>query len=182
MRRWPSPRHKIGLLQSRPDFPAWRQRGALHRAPTSGMGGAKEVNVAWCGRRSDYAASCARSVGQSVYNRAVGPIIAVAPCCEVEQGGPHLLQSSRLSAQFLGACHSQCLHVPAGSTPIQPQAEKRTDFLDGEPQITRMGDEAKTADICLRIISVAALPSRWRGDKFDLLVVADHPLRDAARL
>lgn len=65
---------------------------------------------------------------------------------------------------------------------VAPEPEQPAYLLDREAQVARVGDEAQRVDIGLRIVAVSAVAARRRGDEPDLPIMADHPLRDAARL
>src|SRR3546814_16177840 len=109
-------------------------------------------------------------------------MVALAGVREIEQGLAHRLESDRLAVQLFGAGERQPLDVGALARAVRPQAEQRADVLDREAEIARVGDEAQAVDVGLRIVAIAAVAARRRRDQADLLVMADHPLRDRARL
>src|SRR5690606_34470411 len=74
------------------------------------------------------------------------------------------------------------LHLGAGALAVAPQPEKIADILDWKAEIAGIGDEAQAMDISIAIITIAAVAARRRRDQADLLIMADHPLRDAACL
>src|SRR3546814_1111461 len=86
----------------------------------------------------------------------------------------------RISDWSSDVCSSDL--VGALARAVRPQAEQRADVLDREAEIARVGDEAQAVDVGLRIVAIAAVAARRRRDQADLLVMADHPLRDRARL
>jgi hypothetical protein len=111
----------------------------------------------------------------------VGPIIAVATRRQIEQRLAHRLKRIGLPAKFLCARFGQHLDLRTGAMAIGPKPKQLSDFFDRKAEIAGIGDEAKAMDVRIVIIAIASIPSRRRGDQADLLVVADHPLRDPAR-
>jgi len=100
---------------------------------------------------------------------------------ELKQGLPQGLQRLGLAPQFLGSRKSKRLDVRARPVAVAPQAEQPPDILDRKAKVPRIGDEAQALHIRVGIIAVAAFSARGRRDQSDLLVMADHPLRNAAR-
>src|SRR3546814_12624944 len=84
--------------------------------------------------------------------------------------------------QFLGAGEGGRLHLGAGALLVRPEREKPPDLLDRKAEVAGVGDKAEAGDVGRRIVAIARVAARRRGDEADLLIVADHPLRDAARL
>src|SRR5690606_8904767 len=87
-----------------------------------------------------------------------------------------------LATEFFGASDGECLHLGAGALRIAPQPEEISDLLDRKAEIAGICDEAQAEDIGIAIIAIAAVPARWCRDQADLLIMADHPLRDATRV
>src|SRR3546814_13158806 len=83
-----------------------------------------------------------------------------------------------LAAQFLGAGDGEGLDLGAGTLAVAPQPQQTSDILDRKAEVTGIGDEPQTMDIGIRIVAIAAVPALRRRDQTDLLIMADHPLRE----
>ena len=101
---------------------------------------------------------------------------------QFEQRLAQCLKRFCLAAEFFRAGDGECLHFGAGALAVAPQPEEIANILDRKAEVARIGDEAQAVDIGIGLIAIAAVPARRRRDQADLLIMADHPLRDAARL
>src|SRR3546814_4098925 len=80
-----------------------------------------------------------------------------------------------------GAGVGEGLDLGVGTLAVAPQPQQTSDILDRKAEVTGIGDEPQTMAIGIRIVAIAAVPALRRRDQTDLLIMADHPLRDAAR-
>src|SRR3546814_796600 len=123
-----------------------------------------------------------RVAGHTLDNWTVWPVVAMAAFSQFEQCPAQRLKRFGLAAQFLGAGDGEGLDLGAGTLAVAPQPQQTSDILDRKAEVTGIGDEPQTMDIGIRIVAIAAVPALRRRDQTDLLIMADHPLRDAARL
>src|SRR3546814_10196523 len=114
--------------------------------------------------------------------RTFRPLIAMASDGQSEQGAAHRVKRVRFAPQLSRARLGQRLDLSAGPIAIGPEAEQQADFLDGKAEIAGVGNEAKPMDVGIRVVAIAAFPSRSRRDQADLLIVAGTPLRDPDRV
>lgn len=113
---------------------------------------------------------------------AIRPPVTMASFGEIEQRISHRLQCKSLAVKVVGARQSEALDVDALAVAIVPQSQQRADVLDREAQIARVRDEAEAVHVGIGIIAIPAVAAERRRDQADRLIMADHPLRDAARL
>ena len=99
---------------------------------------------------------------------------------EIQQSTAHFFESARLAPQFVGPRHGERLDLAAGALVVGPQGQQRADFLDRKADVAGIGNEPQPVDVGVAVIPVATVATCRGRDKRDLLVVADHPLRDAA--
>lgn len=114
-------------------------------------------------------------------DRAIGPLVTVTAFGQIDQGALHRGQGLCLALEFPGPGKREPFDLRAAATVIRPQAEQRPDLLDRETEIAGVGDEPKPVKIAIVKVAIAGAPSRRGWDEADLLIVADHALRDSAR-
>ena len=90
------------------------------------------------------------------------------------------LSASAFPAEVRGARFRQRLDFRARAIAIRPETKQLSDFFDRKTEIAGIGDETQPMYVSVRIVSIATVTPRRRRNETDLLVVADHPLRDAA--
>lgn len=122
-----------------------------------------------------------KSGRQLCENWAVGPIITMAARRQIEQRVAHRLERVGLSTKVGRARFRQRLDLRTGAIAIGPKPKQLSDFFDRKAEIAGIGDETQSMHVRLRIVPIAAIAPWWRWDKSDLLIVADHTLRDATR-
>src|SRR5438270_11109476 len=66
---------------------------------------------------------------ETLDNRAVGPVVAMAALGEVEQGAAHRLQRLGLAVQLGGARERKRLHFRARAAAVGPEREQDADLL-----------------------------------------------------
>ncbi len=113
--------------------------------------------------------------------RTFRPLISVTALRQIQQRFTHRIERIRLSAKIRRARFCQRPDLRTGAITIGPQIKQLSDFLDRKAEIAGIGYEAKAMDVRVAIIAIATVSPRRRRDQADLLIVADHPLRDPAR-
>ncbi len=93
----------------------------------------------------------------------------------------HCLKRCGLPTKFCGARLCQRLDLRTGPIAIGPKPKQLSDFFDRKAEITGIGNKAKPMDVRIAVVAIATVPPRSGRDQADLLIMADHPLRDPAR-
>ena len=107
-------------------------------------------------------------------------MIALATLGQIDQRVMKDGKSFCLTLEFLGARKCELLNLRASAASVSPQAEQGTDLLNRKAEIAGIGNEPQAMEVALAIIAIAGTPARRRRDETDLLIMADHTLRDAA--
>ena len=100
---------------------------------------------------------------------------------QVLQSFAHGIERIRFSAKVRRARLCQRLDLRTGAITIGPKIEQFSDFLDRKAEIAGICNKTKPMDVGFAVVAIATIPPRRRRDEADLLIVADHPLRDPAR-
>ncbi len=119
---------------------------------------------------------------KSLDDRAVWTIIAVAGSRKVNERAPHGFEGMDLPTKLGSSSFGKRLYVRTRSLPVRPEAKQRANVVDRKSQIARVGNEPQPVNVRLVIISIPAIPPWRRGNEPDFLIMANHPLGDAAGL
>jgi|GEM_PF-4942258 len=105
----------------------------------------------------------------------------MAALSQLQQGLPQCLKRVSLAAQFISPCQRKRLYVCTRTVAVAPESKKLADILYRKAKVSRVGDESQPVHVGIRIIAIPAVTTSGRRDQADLLIMADHPLRDPAR-
>src|SRR4051812_12193417 len=81
--------------------------------------------------------------GETIDDRAIGAVAAIAAIDEVGKGRAHLGEERDLAVEVGEVGQRECLDVAAGAAAIGPEAQQIADFVDGETEVAGAADEAE---------------------------------------
>ncbi len=112
-------------------------------------------------------------VSQDFYDPTSGHPLAVA----IHDGSELVskgYQAFDLAVHFMKMCLCNLMKITAGAVWITCETEKLPDGFDFEPEFTSMPDEVQPVDIIDIVTALLSPGSGRRGEKTDLLIIADR--------
>ena len=79
-------------------------------------------------------------------DRTVRPGITATPFGQIKQGAPHGFERCCFPGKILCMTKGYGLDLAAGPFAVVPKAQKSRYFIDGEPEVAGIGDEAQAFD------------------------------------
>jgi len=79
-----------------------------------------------------------------------------------------------LGADILEMTRCDVANVPTCGFRGAPKPDQRVDLIQRKPQLPRAADEGQGAKVSCVVAATATARTRWRGEHFDPLVIADR--------
>lgn len=154
-----------------------------HLARSCGSDAAKahHVMAAALGGQPRAAGSLPGVSGELLDDRTVRPIITTASDNKMLERSTHGVQRSFTLAKVNYSSRRQRLYIRTGASPIAPQRQKLTDFVDWKAKVASPGNEAQSMDVTGRVIPILRVTSESLRGQADFLVVAHHTRAETRR-